>query len=71
MMMMMTILVYIFSGGCAASESSLLCQLNSKPAKAIVLVAGGAQESLLAHPGTYKIVINNRKGFIRIALKSG
>lgn len=61
----------LFLGGCAASESSLLCQLNSKPAKAIVLVAGGAQESLLAHPGTYKIVINNRKGFIRIALKSG
>lgn len=36
-----------------------------------VLVVGGAAESLKTEPGTYRIVIKNRKGFVRVALKAG
>jgi len=34
-------------------------------------VVGGAAESLKSQPGTYRIVIKNRKGFVRVALKAG
>lgn len=34
------------------------------------IVVGGAHESLLAKPGSNKIVLNKRKGFIKIALQS-
>ncbi|KAB0338015.1 hypothetical protein FD754_024849 [Muntiacus muntjak] len=35
------------------------------------IVVGGVQESLNARPGTYKLVLRNRKGFIRLALTHG
>ncbi|XKL69078.1 hypothetical protein PGB90_006847 [Kerria lacca] len=59
-------------GGCAASESSLIHLLTSKPSKSVVLVAGGAAEAGLARPGnTCSIITSRRKGFVRIALKTG
>lgn len=36
-----------------------------------VLIIGGAEESLLSSPNTYKIVLRKRKGFIRIAMQCG
>ena len=35
------------------------------------IVVGGVQESLTARPGAYKLVLRNRKGFIRLALMHG
>ena len=35
------------------------------------IVVGGVQESLDARPGAYKLVLRNRKGFIRLALTHG
>ena len=35
------------------------------------IVVGGVQEALNARPGTYKLVLRNRKGFIRLALTHG
>ncbi|XP_043337202.1 2-acylglycerol O-acyltransferase 2-like isoform X2 [Cervus canadensis] len=35
------------------------------------IVVGGVQESLNARPGAYKLVLRNRKGFIRLALTHG
>lgn len=32
---------------------------------------GGAAESLKSHPGTYRLILKNRKGFIRTALQFG
>jgi 2-acylglycerol O-acyltransferase 2 len=32
---------------------------------------GGSQEAFLARPGSYRLVLKNRKGFIRIALQTG
>lgn len=36
----------------------------------VTIVVGGAHESLFAKPGTNKIVLNRRKGFIKLALES-
>lgn len=63
---------FLAIGAIGSKESSIRHVLNSKPSKAVVLVAGGAAEAQLAAPGnTYRIVINHRKGFVRIALKTG
>ena len=35
------------------------------------IVVGDIQESLDARPGAYKLVLRNRKGFIRLALMHG
>jgi 2-acylglycerol O-acyltransferase 2 len=46
--------------------------LNGKEkGRILTLVVGGAAESLFAHPGLNRIVLKNRKGFVRIALKTG
>lgn len=37
----------------------------------VVLVVGGAQEALYARPGNYRLVLNNRKGFVKIAIETG
>ncbi|XP_050296929.1 2-acylglycerol O-acyltransferase 1-like [Anthonomus grandis grandis] len=36
-----------------------------------VLMPGGAQESYYCKPGQYRIILNRRKGFIKLALKNG
>ncbi|KAK9831448.1 hypothetical protein WJX81_006091 [Elliptochloris bilobata] len=41
------------------------------PGRAVLLAIGGAQEALLAWPGTYDIILNKRKGFVKIALATG
>ncbi|KAK6053578.1 diacylglycerol acyltransferase [Cooperia oncophora] len=39
--------------------------------QACVLVIGGAEEALDAHPGHHILTINKRKGFIKLALETG
>lgn len=70
-------------GMCSASSNSLKRLLNQSndpndksnrdgyTSNAAVLLVGGAQEAYLALPNTYKLVLKNRKGFIRIAMKNG
>lgn len=59
-------------GFCDVSKQSIeyLC---GKPegGNAAVIVVGGAAESLDARPGSCIVTIKNRKGFIRMALKTG
>lgn len=64
----------------ARSLTTLLTQSNDKDhpsnndgytANAAVLVVGGAQEALNARPGNYKLVLKERKGFVKIALRTG
>lgn len=64
----------------ATSLTTLLTQSNDPAdvsnqdgfmANAPILVVGGAQEALFAEPNTYKVVLKKRKGFIRIAFKTG
>jgi len=39
--------------------------------RAITIVVGGARESLDSRPGTIKLVLQRRKGFIKMALRTG
>lgn len=40
-------------------------------ANAVVLVVGGAAESLHCRPNSYRLVLKNRKGFCKIAIRAG
>lgn len=35
------------------------------------LVVGGAQEALYARPGNYQLVVRKRKGFLKLAIRTG
>lgn len=37
----------------------------------VLVVVGGGSESLLSLPGRYDLVLNRRKGFVRVALETG
>ncbi|GMT12250.1 hypothetical protein PFISCL1PPCAC_3547, partial [Pristionchus fissidentatus] len=55
-----------------ASKESLKYTLGGpKLGQAAVLVVGGAEEALDAHPGKYRLTLQPRKGFIRLALETG
>ncbi|XP_051174958.1 diacylglycerol O-acyltransferase 2-like [Leptopilina boulardi] len=70
-------------GCCSASAASLEYLMSNKPdqrpgvniipkqGNAPVLVVGGASEALHCKPGTYRLVLRRRKGFLRLALKHG
>ncbi|KAL0020975.1 hypothetical protein WJX77_001965 [Trebouxia sp. C0004] len=45
--------------------------LKSGKGQSIMLAIGGATESLYAGPGTMDLVLNRRKGFVRVALQTG
>ncbi|KDR15399.1 2-acylglycerol O-acyltransferase 2-A [Zootermopsis nevadensis] len=57
-------------GGCPSSVEALSYVL-SRPGNAVALVVGGASESLECRPGTYKIILKRRKGFVKLALMHG
>jgi len=59
---------------CGFRDSSYMSCLNglrNGPGSSIVLVVGGAQESLYSRPGTSDLCLLKRRGFIRIALATG
>jgi 2-acylglycerol O-acyltransferase 2 len=39
--------------------------------RAITIVVGGARESLETQPGTLRLILNSRKGFIKLAIRAG
>ncbi|KAH6630841.1 diacylglycerol acyltransferase-domain-containing protein [Chaetomium sp. MPI-SDFR-AT-0129] len=39
--------------------------------RAVTIVIGGARESLEAHPGTLRLVLGQRKGFVKMAMRTG
>ncbi|XP_050440928.1 diacylglycerol O-acyltransferase 2-like [Adelges cooleyi] len=54
-----------------ASEKSLINILDKKKGNVAVLIVGGVDEALNSFPGPVHIVVNRRKGFVRVALKTG
>lgn len=44
---------------------------NEGMGRAVTIVVGGARESLDAQPHQLKLVLNSRKGFIKIAIRQG
>lgn len=63
----------MFAGGlCDVSKESIEHILTRQgPGNAVVIVVGGAAESLDAHPGSYTLTLKDRKGFAKIALRTG
>ncbi|XP_013887405.1 2-acylglycerol O-acyltransferase 3b isoform X2 [Austrofundulus limnaeus] len=64
---------YLMAAGlCPVSKTSLV-HLLSKNGKgnAVVIVVGGAAESLSSSPGVNTVVMKQRKGFVRTALEFG
>ena len=58
--------------GCGdASSSCIRKTLRSGPGQSIMLVVGGAEESLMAKPNANDLLLFKRKGFIKIALQEG
>lgn len=57
-------------GGCPSSVEGMSYVL-SRPGNAVALIVGGASESLECRPGTYRIILKRRKGFIKLALMHG
>uniref|UniRef100_A0A6V3P7F3 Acyltransferase n=1 Tax=Lotharella globosa TaxID=91324 RepID=A0A6V3P7F3_9EUKA len=55
---------------CGAKSCDLLLSPRHS-GKAIMLVIGGAAESLDSRPGIMDLTILNRKGFVRVALRNG
>lgn len=49
----------------------LIENCSSFPPSKVALVVGGAQEALYARPGNYRLVMNKRKGFVKIAIETG
>ena len=41
------------------------------PGHSVVIIVGGAAEMLENEPGTYNLILKNRKGFVRLALETG
>lgn len=39
--------------------------------RAVTIVVGGARESLESKPGTFRLVLNRRKGFVKMAIRTG
>lgn len=54
-----------------ASKKCLMRALTCAPGSSAVLVTGGAKESMFSHPFTSKVVLKDRAGFVKIALRTG
>lgn len=59
-------------GACDASAESLDFILGSpEGGNVAILMVGGAAEAFNCRPGKYRLVLKQRKGFIRLAMKNG
>lgn len=64
--------LFLRTGLCPVSKSSLVHLLSrSGKGNAVVIVIGGAAESLASSPGANTVVVRQRKGFVRMALEFG
>ncbi|XP_041509388.1 2-acylglycerol O-acyltransferase 2-like isoform X1 [Microtus oregoni] len=64
---------YIMSVGLVTSEKESAGHILSKKdgGNLLAIIIGGSQEALDARPGAYRLLLKNRKGFIRLALIYG
>eukprot|EP01090_Pellita_catalonica_P014773 TRINITY_DN3843_c0_g1_i1.p1 TRINITY_DN3843_c0_g1~~TRINITY_DN3843_c0_g1_i1.p1 ORF type:complete len:336 (-),score=23.65 TRINITY_DN3843_c0_g1_i1:705-1712(-) len=59
------------SGMVSVSFKSCVYNLTRKAGASMMIVVGGAKESLEARPGKSVLTLKNRKGFVRVALTAG
>ncbi|XP_039180691.1 2-acylglycerol O-acyltransferase 3 isoform X1 [Crotalus tigris] len=63
---------YMMSSGMVpVSKKSLDFLLRTGPGHAVVIVVGGASESLDCNPGEQRLRLSGRRGFVRLALQHG
>uniref|UniRef100_A0A670ZMZ1 Acyltransferase n=1 Tax=Pseudonaja textilis TaxID=8673 RepID=A0A670ZMZ1_PSETE len=63
---------YMMSSGMVpVSKRSLDFLLRAGPGRAVVIVVGGAMESLDCNPGEQRVHLSGRRGFVRLALEHG
>ncbi|XP_063058821.1 diacylglycerol O-acyltransferase 2 [Engraulis encrasicolus] len=64
---------YLMSGGiCPVNRNSIEHLLSRNGSgNAVVIVVGGAAESLECAPGVNSVTLKNRKGFVKLALQQG
>ncbi|XP_073412219.1 diacylglycerol O-acyltransferase 2-like [Dendrobates tinctorius] len=64
---------YLMSGGlCPVNQKSIGYALSQKGrGNAVVIVVGGAAESLSCQPGVTTVILSRRRGFVRLALEYG
>jgi 2-acylglycerol O-acyltransferase 2 len=59
-------------GGCGdASAACIRKTLRAGPGESVLLVVGGAEESLLSSPLSNDLTLGKRKGFVKLALETG
>uniref|UniRef100_A0A7E4UT99 diacylglycerol O-acyltransferase n=1 Tax=Panagrellus redivivus TaxID=6233 RepID=A0A7E4UT99_PANRE len=64
--------LFIAAGIITTDAESIEYVLNKEEKGQLVcIVPGGAEESLDSHPDNYDLTLLNRKGFVRIAIKTG
>lgn len=64
--------VLLAAGMCSSTERSINFLLSKNGnGNGVVITPGGSAEAMEAHPGSATLVLNKRKGFIRIAVKNG
>ncbi|KAG4096852.1 diacylglycerol acyltransferase [Neocallimastix lanati (nom. inval.)] len=62
---------YILLVGYCDCDRKSITSIFTETKHSAVIVIGGANESLYSFPGTYRIILKRRKGFVKIALKNG
>ena len=64
--------ILLAHGICDVSKESIthLCT-GKESGNAVIIVVGGAAESLDAHPGEATLTLKDRKGFVKMALLTG
>ncbi|PFH62735.1 hypothetical protein XA68_12163 [Ophiocordyceps unilateralis] len=69
---------WILAMGMRSVSKDSICHILSKggpnnegQGRAVTIVVGGARESLQAHPGKLRLVLKDRKGFVKLALRTG
>lgn len=63
---------YLSSGICPVNRNSIDYLLSCNgTGNAVVIVVGGAAESLHSAPGMNTVTLKNRKGFVKLALQKG
>ncbi|XP_039225612.1 2-acylglycerol O-acyltransferase 2-A-like [Crotalus tigris] len=64
---------YVMSLGLIPSDKESVSYVLRKKegGNIVILSVGGAKEALHAHPGAYTLVLDNRKGFVRLAIENG
>ena len=56
---------------CAATKAGMEYLLTQPGGQLVVLVPGGAQESLNCDKGEVRLILKQRKGFIKLAIRCG